>query len=46
MSPGACFVVESSSPLHLSPALRELAAAMADWWVLPSAAVWRRGEVK
>jgi len=30
----------------LSPALRELAAAMADWWVLPSAAVWRRGEVK
>ncbi|RLN28143.1 putative glucuronosyltransferase [Panicum miliaceum] len=28
---------ESSSFLHLSPASRELAASVADWWVLPKA---------
>jgi len=27
---------ESSSSLHLSPALRELAASLVDWWVLPA----------
>jgi len=27
---------ESSSSLHLSPALRELAVSLVDWWELPA----------
>lgn len=48
-SPVACFAVELSSSLHLALASWELAAAVADCWVLhapqcdaPGATVWRR----
>jgi hypothetical protein len=42
----ACFAAESSSSQHITPASWELAAAMANWWVLPSAvlpAQWSGG---